>query len=119
MFLFFQYFYSILQSFVVDVEPIPPVYVKCMMKYEKRKYVTHTLCKHPGYVVYNAPSSLYCRIYDGIFTIYSTHYCEDALGTSPKKRYAIIMCFLFFFLYMVVIIQHNMSIIVTPNVPKD
>lgn len=33
MFLFFQYFYSILQSFV-DVEPIPPVYVKCMMKYD-------------------------------------------------------------------------------------
>lgn len=33
MFLFFQYFYSILQSFVV-VEPIPPVYVKCMMKYD-------------------------------------------------------------------------------------
>lgn len=33
MFLFFQYFYSILQLFV-DVEPIPPVYVKCMMKYD-------------------------------------------------------------------------------------
>ncbi len=34
MFLFFRYFYSILQSFV-DVEPIPPVYVKCMMmKYD-------------------------------------------------------------------------------------
>lgn len=33
MFLVFQYFYSILQSFV-DVEPIPPVYVKCLMKYD-------------------------------------------------------------------------------------
>lgn len=33
MFLFFRYFYSILQSFV-DVEPIPPVYVQYMMKYD-------------------------------------------------------------------------------------
>lgn len=76
MFLFFQYFYSILQSFV-DVEPIPPVYVMCMMNYDienvKGKYVIHTLCKHPGCVVciYNALSAYIVGYMTYIFTIYS------------------------------------------------
>lgn len=60
------------------------MYVKCMMKYDiknVKEYVTHIHCKHTGYVVYNSPPAvcLYCMIYDGIFTIYSTHYCEKCI----------------------------------------
>lgn len=87
MFLFFQYFYGILQSFV-DVEP--PVYVMCMMKYdiENVKYVIHTLCKHPGCVVhiYSAPSAYIVGYMTYIYLQYiQTHYCEDALGALSCK----------------------------------
>lgn len=86
LFVFFQSFYGILQSYV-DVEPLPPVYVLCMMKYDIENVKGNMLStlfvniQDMLYITRHPLLRFYSRIHDGILTMYSARYGEDALDT--------------------------------------